>query len=128
MFLDCENGVPTAETPNSAIPASLLLEINDLQNSGLSFEDAVVNVRGSLVPEGYVPNTFRKDTPESFLDMPRSIVATYVYRDTIKSLHSNGRDFKHHLYVPEVDPITKKEHHEKDSYLDKRMQIPRPGS
>lgn len=91
-FLDGENGVPTAETPNSDIPASLLLEINDLQNSGLSFEDAVVNVRGSLVPEGYVPNTFRKDTPDSFLDILRSSVATYVYRDTIKSLHSNGRD------------------------------------
>lgn len=116
VFLDGENGVPTAETPNSAIPASLLLEINDLQNSGLSFEDAVVNVRTSLVPEGYEPHSFRKDTPESFLDMLRSIVATFVYRDKIKSLHSNGRDFKHHIYVPEVDTITEKEHHDRGDH------------
>ena len=54
-----------------------------------------------------------KDTPESFLDMLRSVVAMYMYRDIIHKLQMEGRDFAHHLYVPERDPITGKEHHER---------------
>ena len=91
-------------------------EIHDLQTEGLSFEDAIINSRGALVPTGYTPYPFRKDTPESFLDMLRSVVAMYMYRDIIHKLQMEGRDFAHHLYVPERDPITGKEHHERGDH------------
>lgn len=90
--------------------------MHELQNGDLSFEDAVVNIRGSLVPEGYTPYPFRKDTPESVLDKMRGLVATCIYRDTIKTLQKEGRDFAQHLYVPEKDPTTGKEHHERGDH------------
>lgn len=90
--------------------------MHELQNGDLSFEDAVVNIRGSLVPEGYTPYPFRKDTPESLLDKMRGLVATCIYRDTIKTLQKEGRDFAQHLYVPEKDPTTGKEHHERGDH------------
>ena len=46
---------------NSPIPSTVLQEIHDLQTDGLSFEDAVVNIRGALVPTGYTPYPFHKD-------------------------------------------------------------------
>lgn len=111
-----ENGNPVAVQENSPIPSTVLQEIHDLHTEGLSFEDAIVNIRGALVPTGYTPYPFRKDTPESFLDMLRSVVATYMYRDIIHKLQMEGRDFVHHLYVPGRDPITGKEHHERGDH------------
>jgi hypothetical protein len=71
-----ENGNPVAVQENSPIPSTVLQEIHDLHTEGLSFEDAIVNIRGALVPTGYAPYPFRKDTSESFLDILRSVVAT----------------------------------------------------
>ncbi|XP_062569843.1 uncharacterized protein LOC134231906 [Saccostrea cucullata] len=110
------NGIPFSTTPNSAIPTDLIGKLHELQNGGLSFEDAIVNIRGSLVPEGYTPYPFRKDTPESFLDKMRSIVATFIYKDAIKTLKQEGRDFTQHLYVPEKDSVTGKDHHERGDH------------
>jgi hypothetical protein len=48
-----ENGNPVAVQENSPIPSTVLQEIHDLQTEGLSFEDAIINSRGALVPTGY---------------------------------------------------------------------------
>lgn len=111
-----ENGLPVAELPNKAVPPSALLEIVELLNDGLTFEDAITNLRGRLVPDGYTPYPFRRDTPESTLDKYRSLMATYYYRHRIEELNQAGRNFKHHLFVPEIDEITGKEHHERGDH------------
>lgn len=72
----------------------------------MSLEDAVTFIRGKLVPGGYTPFLFRRDTPESFLDKLRSVVATYQFRHEVQYWKGNGADFTRYLYVPEVDPIT----------------------
>ncbi|OWF38671.1 hypothetical protein KP79_PYT23083 [Mizuhopecten yessoensis] len=113
---DDENGIPFAELPNEYIPSYVLLNIVDMLNDGLTFEDSIVYLRGKLVPEGYTPYPFRRDTPESFIDQLRSLVSTYVYRHTVSSLKSEGRDFSQHLYVPEIDKTTCNQHHERGDH------------
>ena len=68
-------------------------------------EAAISCIRQSLTPTGYIPHTFRRNTPESYLDMLRSIVATYLYRDQIGQLKKENVDFSKFLYVPEIDVI-----------------------
>lgn len=99
--------------PNSDIPVSVILELNQILASGLSLEDAITNLRGSLVPPGYTPYPFQSNTTESLLDKLRSIVATYTFRKRIAELKLQGVDFTCHLYVPEVDPVTGLVHHER---------------
>lgn len=104
-----------AATRNPAIPKYLIRKLHELQNGGHSF---VVNIRGSLVPEEYTPYLFRKEAVslESLLDKIRSFVAFCIYRDTIKILQKEGKDFVQHLYVPEKDPTYGKEHHERGDH------------
>ena len=88
----------------------------------MTLEDAITFIRGSLVPDGYQPYPFRKDTQETMLDKLRSIVATFVYRHAIQEL-KQGVDFTQHLYVPEVDPTTEEERHDRGdhNHIYKRM-------
>ena len=73
----------------------------------MSIQDAVTNVRGKLVPDGYAPYPFRRDTPESLKDKLQTIVATCIFRHTINELKLQGSaDFTLYLYNPEVDPVT----------------------
>ncbi|XP_021363619.1 uncharacterized protein LOC110456903 isoform X1 [Mizuhopecten yessoensis] len=113
---DDENGIPFAELPNEYIPSYVLLDMVDMLNDGLTFEDSIVYLCGKLVPEGYTPYPFRRDTPESFIDRLRSLVSTYVYRHTVSSLKSEGRDLSQHLYMPEIDKTTCKQHHERGDH------------
>lgn len=94
-----------------------------MQDEGLSFQDSIVNFRRRLIPDGYEPYPFRKDTPESYLDMLRTVVATYIYRDIVLKLKQEGRDFTCYLYVPEVDPATNTIHYERGdhNHILKRM-------
>ena len=94
------------EMPNTDIPASVIRELHQLQAVGLTLEDAVTKIRGNLVPAGYEPYPFRINTEKSLLDKLRSIVATYTFRKSVEELKDKGSDFSHHLYVPEIDPIT----------------------
>lgn len=55
----------------------------------------------------------RRNTPESYLDELRSLVATYMFRHVMEDWAMQGVDFKHHLYVPETDKITGVVHHER---------------
>lgn len=112
------DGTPHVRRVNDAIPHDVITKLFDLQfEDNLSLQDAIANIRGSLVPDGYTPWPFKRDTPESMLDMLRSIVGTYEFRHTIKSLYEEfGADFTQHLYVPEVDPVTGTSHHERGDH------------
>ena len=59
----------------------------------MSLEDAVTFIRGKLVPDGYTPFPFRRDTPESFLDKLRSVVATNQFRHEVQYWRGNDADF-----------------------------------
>ncbi|XP_063448946.1 uncharacterized protein LOC134728306 isoform X2 [Mytilus trossulus] len=118
-----ENGNPFAERSNDAIPGDVIVDLKKMKDEGLSFQDSIVNFRRRLIPDGYEPYPFRKDTPESYLDMLRTVVATYIYRDIVLKLKQEGRDFTCYLYVPEVDPATKTIHYERGdhNHILKRM-------
>ena len=69
--------------------------------------------RNALIPNGYQAYPFRRNTPESKLDMMRSIVATYIYRKKVQEFRQDGVDFSMYLYVPEKDTTTGEVHHER---------------
>lgn len=123
LILEDDNGTPYAEIPNEYVPSSVLMDIVELLNEGLTFEDGVIYLRGRLVPEEFTAFPFRKDTPESYIDTLRSIMSTCIYRNTVNKLNQQGRDFSRHLYVPEVDQMTGKGYHERcdHNHILKRM-------
>jgi hypothetical protein len=83
----------------------------------MTLEDAVTYLRGNLVPQGYTPYTFRPATEmESLLDKLRTLVATYRFRHRINEVKEEGVDFSCHLYVPERDPITGDDFHEREDH------------
>lgn len=82
----------------------------------MSLEDAVTFVRSKLVPAGYSPYPFRRDTPESLLDKLRAIVATFKFRAAIDYWKERGVDFTTYLYVPEIDPVTGQERHDRGDH------------
>ena len=85
-------------------------------NNGTTLEDAVTYIREKLVPAGYTPYPFRKNTEESLLDKLRSVVAKYTFRSMVNELQQEGVDFKHHVYVPEVDPVTGRIRHDRGDH------------
>lgn len=104
-------------TRNPDITDTVILQLHQLRTGdGLSLEDAVTNVRGNFVPQGYSPFPFRRYTPESLLDKLRSIVATYRFRVIVSYWKERGADFSQYLYVPEVDPITGEERHDRGDH------------
>lgn len=99
------------------MPVTVINQLRNLQVvDGLTLEDAVTFVRQKLVPNGYQPYPFRADTPESFLDKLRSIVATYRFRYRVEELKRQGVDFSTFLYIPKVDPITNDTFHEREDH------------
>lgn len=76
--------------PNSDISVSVIHELDQILASGLSLEDAITNLRGSLVPPGYTPYPFRSNTTESRLHKLRSTVATYAFRKRVAELKLQG--------------------------------------
>ena len=78
--------------PNPDIPVCLISQLHHCRYgpSQMDLEDAVTYIRGQLVPAGYTPYSFRRDTPESLLDKLRSTVATYKFRAAID--HWKTRD------------------------------------
>ena len=92
--------------PNEVVPQDVLQQIAMLLQEGNTMQQAVDIVRLQLVPHGYQPHRFREGIPESYVDKLRSIVATLIYRGTIKDYAATGVDFRTYLYIPEVDRIT----------------------
>lgn len=100
--------------PNQDIPANVILDLHDLRvNHGLTLEDALRNIRSQMVPAGYTPYPFRRNTPESVLDMLRSIIATCTYKATVNYWKQRDVDFQQYIYVPETDPVTNQVRHDR---------------
>lgn len=98
------DGRPVVEMPNSDIPISVIIELDQILASGLSLEDAITNLKGHLAPPGCNPYPFRSNTTESLLDKLHSIVATYTFCKRVAELKLQGVDFTSHLYVPKLIP------------------------
>ena len=82
---------------------------------GLPLETVITIIRRNLVPH-YTPYPFRRNSPESYLDMLCSIVATYLYRKKIEELKKKDVDFSTFLYVPEIDPIMGTQRHDRSDH------------
>lgn len=68
-----------------------IIQLHNLRfTQGMSLEGAVTFIRGDLVPDGYHPYPFRKDTLETMLDRLRLIMVTFVYRHSIQELQQDG--------------------------------------
>ena len=80
--------------PNPDIATEVLLKLHDLRTThGLSLEDALTNMRSSMVPLGHTPYPFHRYTPESVQDMLRSITSTRVFQSIVKYWQERGVDF-----------------------------------
>ena len=111
------NGNPVMEIRDEAIPLSVIHDLHNLcVTNNWAMEDAVTYHRNTLVPNGYAPNSFRPNIPESYLDKLRSLVATYRYRHSIQQFKEEGHDFSSYMYVPEVDPTTGAVFHEREDH------------
>lgn len=103
--------------PNPDIPDTVILQLHQLRTvERMSLEDAVTYIRGSLVPQGHSPCSFRRDTPESLLDKLRSVVATYRFRALVNYWKEKGADFSAYLYIPEVDPVSGEVRHDRGDH------------
>lgn len=90
-----DDSTPVVSNPIPAIPSNVILDIHNMRmTEDMTFETA-----------GQTPHPFRRNTPESFLDKLRSVVATYLYRERIQKLKEENVDFSTYLYIPEIDPI-----------------------
>lgn len=117
FLLEDINGNPVTEIRDEAIPSSVIQELHNLcVTNNWAMEDAVTYHRNTLVPNGYAPNSFRPNIPESYLDKLRSLVATYRYRHRIQQFKEEGYDFSSYMYVPEVDPTTGAVFHEQEDH------------
>ena len=84
------DGTPLSKKPHVCIPPSLLWEIHDLVTiSGMTNEEAIVHVR-KLVPDGYTPYTFVRNTPEYFLHCLRSLVEHFSFVMQLKNIKRLG--------------------------------------
>eukprot|EP00918_Siedleckia_nematoides_P080841 GHVU01177345.1.p1 GENE.GHVU01177345.1~~GHVU01177345.1.p1 ORF type:complete len:138 (-),score=10.64 GHVU01177345.1:40-402(-) len=97
---------------HEAVPADVIFRLFALmEGNGMSRVESVAAVRAELVPAGFAPHPFRRNTPESYTDQMRSILATHIYRHSIRSFKQDGVDFATYMYIPEVDEVTGVEHH-----------------
>ena len=70
---------PVMEIRDEAIPLSVIQDLHNLcVTNNWAMEDAITYHRNTLVPNGYAPNSFRSNIPESYLDKLRSLVGTYL--------------------------------------------------
>ena len=110
------DGKPLTRLPDTDIPHDVISQIHDLSDERMSLEDAVTFVRSKLVPAGYRPHPFRRDRSESLLDKLHSIVATFKFRATIDYWKERSVDFSTYLYIPEIDPVTGQERHDRGDH------------
>ncbi|XP_078618099.1 uncharacterized protein LOC144885838 [Branchiostoma floridae x Branchiostoma japonicum] len=115
LQIDYDN--PAHPPATTCVPEEVLQKMYRLQEEdGLTFEDALHHIRKDLIPEGYTYHTWRLHMEETELEMMRSIIATYRFRARIEELKLEGVDFTKYLYIPEVDPITHQEHHDREDH------------
>jgi len=100
----------------------LLEQIHSWIKAGETIDDAIARLRVQTVPPGYVihswiegngifntnviPLIYIPGKDESKVEKLQSILAQLEYKHQINLWNSKGIPFKHHLYVPEVHPVT----------------------
>lgn len=102
------NFIYVARNKQSFIKQETLAFVHNAIQQGDSLEQCIKEMRTS-----YGPCTFRSGIPESYVDMLRTLVATFHYKQTVNDFTAQGINFQHHVYVPEVDVITGEEFHER---------------
>lgn len=115
MLSVTEDGHLIVRNFNEAVPIPILVQLFALQQTRTK-EASLAIVREALVPEGYQPFPFQRNRPESYLDSLRSTLATFLYRKAVADWSEAGVDFSSHLYVPEIDSVTNKVHHERGDH------------
>lgn len=88
LSVDADNGLPVAVTPNDVIPPIILLRMNQFNDDGITFEEAVQRIRSDLIPDGYMATPFRRTVPEGHVDRLRSILATFTFRKEVNKLRN----------------------------------------
>ena len=83
---------------------------------GKTLKEALYVIRKESVKEGHEPNTWREHHAETVTDMLHSIIATFRYRRDIERYFEQGIDFKSHLSVPKIDPVTGELHKEVEDH------------
>ena len=77
----------------------MLVQLHDLcANHSLTSQDALTNMRSKMVPLGYTPFPFRRNVPETEIDMLRSVVGTCVLRHQ-SSIERKEVLTYHYLYI-----------------------------
>ena len=107
-----------------AVSDKIITKLHDLQaTEGKSLKAALWTIRQESVPAGNEPHTWREHKTETVVDMLRSIVATGRFQAAMDKYESEGVNFKQHLYVPEIDPVTGERHidMEDHNHLEKRI-------
>ena len=131
-LVEIVNGHLIAQSPNPAVPYSLLAEIWKWMSEKTSLEDVVVRLRPRTVPNGYKYHTWKEGTiannrkplvyyyricittgkSETITDMMRSILAQLEFKYQILEWERKGVPFRQHLYILEIHPVTKQAYFE----------------
>ena len=74
-----------AKTQNDIVPGEILLELFHMAGTGLNFKEAVSVVRDSLVPTGYTPFPYKRNSIENHTHKMRSLVATFMFRKEVRN-------------------------------------------
>lgn len=115
-FSTDQDGSITVKNTDRRIPFEVIKNIQIMMENGATLQSAIEESRSSLLPPGYKPYSFRRDVPESYVDCLRSLIATLYYRYEVAQWKEQGVDFTAHLYVPEINPITGAEFHERGDH------------
>ncbi len=90
------------------MPQETLVFVHNAIKNGDSLQECIDDMRMLFGSEN-----FRYGIPESYIEKMRTIIATMYYKYILQDYAAKGVDFIHHLYVPEIDSITKMELHER---------------
>ena len=106
-----------SSTSSNPIPEDVHASIQTAMEQGKTLSEALLVVRQQLVPSGYAYEKWRAGAPETQKEVMQSIFATYRFREELDILLVRYKaDFKHHMYVPEVDPITGEIYHAREDH------------
>ena len=81
-----EDGSPKVESPD-AVPNEVIIKLDFRQHEGKSMYQSIAIIKCGLVPDGFISSPWRPNvTKETLLDMLRTIVATYRFRNEVANL------------------------------------------
>lgn len=122
-----------------AITRDVLLQLQRLQQSGLTHWASIETLRLQTVPSGYTPHAWNRcniccvycetmlvsflrclEVPdistETRKDCLRSIIAQFMYQHQVSELEKEGKNFRVYAYIPESDAATGLPFHEREDH------------